>query len=116
MTDKHISLSCANVAEDDLYGAYKIFFGTLVSGTRLKILNELREGKRNVTELTEALGLEQSAVSHDLARLRRCGFVRQHTQGKFRYYEIDRTTIEPMLDLIDAHMSEHCIHILEGNR
>ena len=34
--------------DKEIYGAYKLFFGTLFSEQRLKIINLLREGKKNV--------------------------------------------------------------------
>ena len=43
MINKTIQASCHSKGYDDkeLYGAYKIFFGTLVSEPRLKIINFL---------------------------------------------------------------------------
>lgn len=117
MINKNILVSCSKHGfnESDLYGAYKIFFGTLFSDSRLKILNALRNQTMNVSELTKKLGLEQTATSHDLARLKKCGFVTQTIKGKYRYYSINEETIKPVLQLIDNHMSKHCIHILRGD-
>ena len=103
--------------EEEIYGAYKIFFGTLVSESRLKIINFLRKEKKNVSEIMQELGLDQTSVSHDLARLKKCGFVKVESEGKFRYYELNEETIKPMMDIIEKHMAENCIHILrEMNR
>ncbi len=99
-------------SEEELYGAYKIFLGTLVSESRLKIINLLRKGKKNVSEIMEELKMGQTAVSHDLARLKKCGFVLSEVEGKFRYYKLDEQTIKPLMNLIEKHMSQHCIHIL----
>ncbi len=98
--------------EGDIYGAYKIFFGTLVSEPRLKIINLLRKSKKNVSELMVELKMGQTAVSHDLARLRRCGFVKTEREGKFMYYILKDDTIKPLMDIIDNHMSQYCVHIL----
>lgn len=102
--------------EEEIYDAYKIFFGTLVSESRLRILNLLRKGKKNVSEIVDALSMDQTAVSHDLARLKQCGFVESEVEGKFRYYRLNEKTIKPLLDLIDAHMSAYCIHILRERK
>mgnify|MGYP001598036537 FL=1 len=99
--------------ENEIYDAYKIFFGTLVSESRLKILNLLRKGKKNVSEIIKELKMDQTSVSHDLARLKRCGFVKVEIDGKFRYYKLNEETIKPLIELIDKHMSIHCIHILK---
>ncbi|MEX2017299.1 MAG: metalloregulator ArsR/SmtB family transcription factor [Candidatus Pacearchaeota archaeon] len=103
-----------HLSENEIYDAYKIFFGTMVSESRLKIINLLRKGKKNVSEITDELKMNQTAVSHDLARLKKCGFVNAEINGKFRYYKLNKETIKPLIELIDKHMSLYCIHILNG--
>src|SRR3989344_2798853 len=104
------------ISKEELYKAYKIFFGTLVSGSRLKIINLLRKGEKNVSEIVEEFNMDQAAVSHDLARLKKCGFVFSEINGKYRYYKLNEETIKPLMTLIDRHMAEYCIHILRGER
>jgi DNA-binding transcriptional ArsR family regulator len=98
--------------EAEIYGAYKIFFGTLISESRLKMINLLRNGRKNVSEIMKELKADQTLVSHDLARLRTCGFVNAERKGKFVYYSLNGKTIKPIMKLIDAHMSQYCVHIL----
>jgi len=105
-----------HLAESDVYNAYKIFFGTLVSESRLRIINLLRSGKKNVSEIMKELKMDQTSVSHDLSRLKRCGFVNVEVDGKFRYYRLNEETIKPLIELIDKHMSLYCIHILKNAR
>ena len=102
------------IKESELFDAYKIFFGTLVSESRLKIINLLRKQRKNVSEITRELKMEQSAVSHDLARLKKCGFLKSEQNGKYRYYWLNEETINPIMSLIDKHMAGNCIHILHG--
>ena len=118
MTNKTILQHChkEGFSEEELYGAYKIFFGTLVSEPRLKIINLLRKGKKNVTQIIEELKMDQTSVSHDLARLKQCGFVNCEVEGKFRNYNLNEETIKHLIFLIEKHMSEYCIHILKSNR
>ena len=105
-----------NLKEEEIYGAYKIFLGTLVSEPRLRIINLLRSGKKNVSEIKKKLGVDQSSVSHNLARLKRCGFVDSEIDKKFRYYKLNQKTIGPLMELIDKHMSHYCVHILHKMR
>ena len=114
MISKTILKECCKEGfnEDKLYLAYKLFFGTLSSDSRLRIINLLREGKKNVSEIMSKLGMDQTSVSHDLARLKRCGFVEVSIDGKFRYYQINKSTIDPLMDIIEKHMVEHCIPLL----
>ena len=101
-------------SEEELYGAYRIFFGTLVSEPRLKIINLLRKGKKNVSEIMQELNMDQTNVSHNLARLKRCGFVNSHVDSKFRYYKLNEETIKPLMQIIEKHMAKYCIHILRA--
>ena len=91
---------------------YQLFFGSLANPNRLEIVNLLREGKKNVGEICEATGFEQTMVSHNLKRLERCGMVFATREGKFRYYELNQKSIFPLLKLIDEHMAEYCEHVL----
>ena len=102
------------LTENEIYNAYKIFFGTLVSESRLKIINLLRKKVANVSEIIKELKADQTSISHDLARLKRCGFVQVETKGKYRYYSLNEKTIKPLMVLIDEHMAHYCIHILHG--
>ncbi len=104
----------AGFSQDELYESYKIFFGTLVSESRLKIINLLGNGRKNVSEIIENLRMDQTAVSHDLARLKQCGFVNSERKGKFVYYRLNEETIKPLMSLIEKHMAEYCLHILHG--
>ncbi|MEK6933730.1 MAG: metalloregulator ArsR/SmtB family transcription factor [Nanoarchaeota archaeon] len=114
MINKSIFSECHKEGfnEEEIYEAYKIFFGTLGSESRLRIINLLRKGKKNVSEIIIELNMDQTAVSHDLSRLKRCGFVKSEIEGKFRSYKLNEETIEPLMGLIDKHMSQYCIHIL----
>ena len=102
--------------KEDIYNAYKIFFGTLVSEPRLKIINLLRRGKKSVSEIMVELKMNQTSVSHNLKRMKKCGFVNVEIKGKFRYYSLNKKTIQPLMTLIDKHMSNYCIHILKENK
>ena len=79
-------------------------------------MNFLRTGKKNVSEIMNELDIDQTYVSHDLARLKKCGFVEVEIDGKFRYYKINMKTIKPLMEIIDKHMTENCIHILRAGK
>jgi len=116
MINKNILNNCfkEGFSEEELYGAYKILFGTLVSESRLKIINLLRRGKKNVSDIVRELKMDQTTASHDLARLKQCGFVSSEINGKYRYYKINEKTIKLLMQLIEKHMSQYCIHILRA--
>lgn len=102
------------LSEEEIYSTYKIFFSTLVSESRLRIINLLRSGEKNVSEIIKELKMDQANVSHDLARLKKCGFVLVEAKKQYRYYKINEKTIKPLMTLIDKHMAEYCIHIFRA--
>ncbi len=94
--------------------AYKLFFSSLANTNRLAIINVLRAKKRNVSEICNETGFEQTMISHNLRRLERCGMVFSEQKGKHRYYSVNNETIKPLLSMIDKHMKQYCCKVLEG--
>lgn len=98
---------------DEKDAAYKLFFSSLANINRLKLINVLRQGRKNVNELCEATKFEQTMVSHNLKRLEKCGMVFVEQEGKCRYYSVNKETIKPLLDLIDTHMNKYCCKLIK---
>ena len=78
----------------------------LTAPSRLLILGRLREGPASVTELTEAIGLEQSAVSHQLRVLRSLGLVNRQRTGRNATYSLYDHHVASLLDEAVFH-AEH---------
>lgn len=78
----------------------------LATPSRLLILTELRQGPRPVTELAEAVGLEQSAVSHQLRLLRNLGLVTGTRSGRSVVYSLYDNHVAQLLDEAIYHI-EH---------
>ncbi|MFI5783436.1 ArsR/SmtB family transcription factor [Nocardia sp. NPDC051570] len=78
----------------------------LATPSRLLILTELRHGPLPVTELAEAVGMEQSAVSHQLRLLRNLGLVVGTRAGRSIIYSLYDTHVAQLLDEAIYH-SEH---------
>ena len=85
-----------------------LFFSTLSNPTRLAILELLREEPRNVTQISNALGQEQSMISHNLKPLIRCGFVFTERKWRERIYSLNKETMEPIFKTIENHMEKYC--------
>ncbi len=92
---------------------YDLFFGSLANPNRLQILNILRQGPKNVTQICQTTGFEQTMVSHNLKRLETCGMVFVEPNGKERIYSLNQKTIKPLMELIDGHMSQYCEHVIK---
>ncbi len=82
------------------------FFKVMSDKTRLSILYLLKENERNVTEIVEAMNMEQSAVSHQLRILKDARLVRSRRQGKSRIYHLDDEHIFDILNQVLEHIRE----------
>lgn len=78
----------------------------LATPSRLLILVRLRRGACTVTELAQEIGMEQSAVSHQLRLLRHLGLVAGTRQGKSTVYALYDNHVAALLDEAVYH-SEH---------
>lgn len=78
----------------------------LATPSRLLILVRLRRGACTVTELAREVGMEQSAVSHQLRLLRHLGLVTGTRQGKNTLYALYDNHVAALLDEAVYH-SEH---------
>lgn len=82
------------------------YFKALGEVPRLKLLNALRDGERNVTELTQALGCSQANVSKHLALLATQGLVERDARGTSVYYRIADPRIYELCDLVCGQIAE----------
>ncbi len=82
------------------------FFKVLGDKTRLKILMELLGSSLCVMHISERVGMSQSAISHQLAILRRADLVRVKRSGKTVVYSISDEHVRLMLDMALLHINE----------
>lgn len=80
------------------------FFKVFGDGTRIRILQILLEGERNVGELAEALEMSQSAVSHQLRVLRQNDLVKYRKEGKTVFYSLDDEHVRMVLEQGMTHI------------
>jgi DNA-binding transcriptional ArsR family regulator len=78
----------------------------LAAPSRLLILGHLNEGPATVGELAEAVGMEQSAVSHQLRLLRHLGLVDGERRGRTIVYSLYDNHVAELLDQAIYH-AEH---------
>ncbi len=78
----------------------------LATPSRLLILAALRDGPRSVSEIIAEVGMEQSAVSHQLRVLRDHAVVSVERRGRERLYGLRDEHIGALLDHAQRHMLE----------
>ena len=85
----------------------------LATGSRVRILGQLHAGPRSVGELASAIGMEASAVSHQLRVLRHLGLVVGNRKGQRVVYELHDEHVGQMLEEAISHV-EHLRAADEG--
>ena len=81
-------------------------FKLLGDTTRLQILTTLRDGEMCVCDLAAALRMTESAISHQLRRLRDLYIVKRRRDGQILYYSLADTHIEELLEIGLSHARE----------
>lgn len=87
---------------------YNQFFGTLSNQTRLDIIEVLFNGPKNVSEISHLTKMKQPTISHNLQILELHGFVKVTPKGKERIYELNKSTIKPLINLMHHHIDKYC--------
>lgn len=80
--------------------------------TRLRLVAALAIQELCVCDLAAALGLSQSAVSHQLRQLRQLGIVRFRREGRLVYYALDDTHVTMLI----SQALDHVNHQMEDLR
>ena len=91
--------------EDDLLEVAELFkvFGDL---TRVKIICALSKSELCVSDLTELLEMNQSAVSHQLRLLKQSRLVKTRRDGKVRFYSLADEHIQEIFKVAFEHILE----------
>jgi DNA-binding transcriptional ArsR family regulator len=81
------------------------YFQALAEPTRLRILNLLRDGERNVGDLAQACGYTAANVSRHLAMLMQHGLVARESRGTSVYYRIADESVYALCDLVCGNVA-----------
>lgn len=83
----------------------------LATASRVRILARLREGACSVRELTDAVGMAQPAVSHQLRVLRDLGLVSGTREVRSTVYSLHDPHVAVLLDEVLRHIQ----HLAAGS-
>ena len=81
-------------------------FKVLGDPTRLKIVVALSRQELCVLDIATALGMTESAISHQLRLLRALRVVKQRKDGKLAFYSLDDEHIEDLVRVATRHSTE----------
>jgi ArsR family transcriptional regulator, nickel/cobalt-responsive transcriptional repressor len=87
----------------------------LATPSRLRILARLHAGAASVNEIAASVGMESSAVSHQLRVLRHLGLVVGDRDGRQVVYELHDDHVAELLEQVVSHV-EHVRLGLSGRR
>jgi DNA-binding transcriptional ArsR family regulator len=85
---------------DPLVHAVAARFRTLGEPLRIRLLQALQAGDRNVTELVEDVGSSQPNVSRHLRILQDAGLVIRRHEGNNVYYSVADPTVFALCDAV----------------
>ncbi len=86
----------------ELADLFKVFGDS----TRLRIMVLLTDAEMAVSDIAEALKMEQSTISHQLRVLRQNKLVRVRREGKQMYYALDDDHVKKIIEMGMDHILE----------
>jgi DNA-binding transcriptional ArsR family regulator len=92
------------------------FYRGLGDPTRLRILEHLLEGEKNVGELVDLIGSPQGRISSHLACLRQCGFAVVRNDGRHAYYRVAGPRVAKLISLGQAMVQDNAERIFACTR
>lgn len=87
---------------EELSEVFKVFG----DGTRLRILWALFDEELCVFDISERLGMSQSAISHQLRTLKQARLVKSRREGKNTFYSIDDDHVKRIIEQVMIHVEE----------
>jgi ArsR family transcriptional regulator len=80
---------------------------TLANPKRLEILNLLRDGELNVSELVTRTGLQKANISQHLSVMRSQGILETRREGLNVFYKISNPKVTKACDLMREVLLQH---------
>ncbi|MFA7350204.1 MAG: metalloregulator ArsR/SmtB family transcription factor [Methylotenera sp.] len=76
------------------------YFKALAEPMRLKVLNALQDGEKNVSQLTQLSGGTQANISKHLTLLAQYNLVKRESRGTNVYYRIADPSVYELCELV----------------
>lgn len=117
--DNHVTVACddtcggteanienvkSNLINETTASDLANLFKALGDPTRVKMIHALQQSELCVHDLTQVLGMGQSAISHQLRLLRNLRIVKRRKVGKTVFYSLDDDHVEQIFKLTLQHL------------
>jgi len=96
----------AKMPDDELIYDISELFKVFGDSTRSRILCALNISEMCVCDLSAALNMTQSAISHQLRILKGARLIRSRRSGKVIYYSLNDEHVKEIFDVAFIHMTE----------
>ena len=118
MSDEDLCCECYGIHEERIAEAVKClpedrsatelsdFFKVLGDSTRIRILFSLDKGEMCVCDISTALGMTMSAVSHQLRILRDAHLVNSRKEGRMVFYSLCDEHVKTIIAMALEHVAE----------
>ena len=96
----------SEIPDDDTTTRISDVFKVFGDNTRIRILWALFDSEMCVFDISEALGMTQSAISHQLRTLKQARLVKSRRDGKNTFYSIDDEHVKRIIEQVLIHIEE----------
>ncbi len=100
------SFDFKNLLDSDTLYDLSDFFKVMSDPTRIKLLFALEKEKMCVGDLSNALNMTKSAVSHQLKILKSAKLAKSEKNGKYVFYSLCDYHIKTVLEMALEHVKE----------
>ncbi|MCX8059390.1 MAG: metalloregulator ArsR/SmtB family transcription factor [Spirochaetes bacterium] len=101
-----VSKAKKNMPNDQLISEISEFFKVFSDPTRLKIVNTLFYSEMCVCDIASVLGMNISAISHQLRLLKQANLVKYRKDGKVVYYSLKDNHVKQIYKQGFLHITE----------
>jgi DNA-binding transcriptional ArsR family regulator len=101
-----MQISSRTTAADQTVEALAETFRLLGDPTRIRIVDALAQGELCVHELSDQVGISESAISHQLRLMRTMRIVRGRREGRCVYYTLDDQHVLALFQQGLRHVNE----------
>ena len=95
-----------NIDNNDKINEMCDFFKALSDPTRMKIVLTISSGEICVNDIAAKINMTKSAVSHQLAYLKRLRLIKNRKEGKEVFYSLDDEHVNLLINSAWEHVNE----------